>query len=260
MDDPLTRMTTFRPAAVNNVRIPDDRPSHGRRYVVSIGLLLAACIGAGFAWQSFYGGRELPAQPSPRTVEAVAAKTAAAQPAASAQTAADDVASTTGALPPPELAQPNPPAVQADAPKAAAAQPAPPARAAPEAVAPTTTALPPDMARLLQTADTKATPPQPAPLAPTTPGASTTAALPPDLAQLLQTMARDLATVEQGVEQLKTSQDQMARDNAKLAEQLKASQEQLASVIARASEPNQPPRTAARPPRPIPRPIAAPTR
>jgi hypothetical protein len=250
MDDSLTRMTTFRPASVNNVQVPGDRPSHGRRYVVSIGLVLVACIVAGVAWQKFYGGRELTAQPSAPAVEAVAAK--AAQPAALARTAAEDAASTTGALPPPEAVRPNPPAVQADAPKAAAAQPAPPAQTAPEGAAPTATALPPDLARLLQSADAKATPPQPAPLAPAAP---TSAALPPELAQLLQTMARDLATVEQGIEQLKTSQDQMARDNARLAEQLKASQDQMADVIARASEHNLPPRTAPRP-----RPITAPTR
>jgi hypothetical protein len=49
-------------------------------------------------------------------------------------------------------------------------------------------------------------------------------------------MARDLATVGQGIEQLKANQEQTARDNAKAAEQLKASQEQMARVIAKASE------------------------
>ena len=86
---------------------------------------------------------------------------------------------------------------------------------------------------------------------------------------MLQTMARDLANVEQGIEQLKTSQQQMAsdnakaieqlktsqehmaRDNAKAAEQLKASQEQIARFIAKASEQNLRPKTSAPPPRPI---------
>src|SRR5258708_3428072 len=48
---------TFRPAAaVNNVQVPGDRPSIGRRAVRSFaGFLLTACIGgAGVAWQ-FYG-------------------------------------------------------------------------------------------------------------------------------------------------------------------------------------------------------------
>jgi hypothetical protein len=67
---------------------------------------------------------------------------------------------------------------------------------------------------------------------------------------LLQAMARDLAAVGQGIEQLKTNQEQMARDNAKAAEQLKASQEQMARVIAKASEQSLRPKTSARPPRP----------
>ncbi|WP_024510212.1 hypothetical protein [Bradyrhizobium sp. ARR65] len=75
----------------------------------------------------------------------------------------------------------------------------------------------------------------------------------PDVAQLLQSMARDLANLEQGMEQLKASQDQLARDNAKLAEQLKATQEQMTRVIARASEPNLRP---SRPP--APKPVAPP--
>jgi predicted FMN-binding regulatory protein PaiB len=72
----------------------------------------------------------------------------------------------------------------------------------------------------------------------------------PELAQLLQTMARDLTNVEQGIEQLKTSQEQMAIDNAKAVEQLKASQEQMTRLIAKASEQNLGPRTSAPPPRP----------
>src|ERR1700726_3592083 len=46
----------FRPAAVNNVEVPGDRPSIGRRAVRAfIGFLWVACIGgAGVAWQ-FYG-------------------------------------------------------------------------------------------------------------------------------------------------------------------------------------------------------------
>ena len=58
-------------------------------------------------------------------------------------------------------------------------------------------------------------------------------------------MARDLANVQQGIEQLKTSQEEMARENARTAEQLKASQEQMARVIANASEQNLRRRTSA---------------
>src|ERR1700733_4508421 len=105
-------------------------------------------------------------------------------------------------------AQPTPPAVQADAAMAAPSHPAPLAQTGPEGVAPA-------------------------------------AALSPESAQLLQTMARDLATVRQeneqlkaSIEQLKTNQEQMTRDNARAAEQFKASQEQMARDIAKASEQN----------------------
>ena len=109
----------------------------------------------------------------------------------------------------------------------------------------------------LQTAAAKATPPQPAPPAQTAPE-------PPGQAQLLlQSTRRDLAAAEQdieqlraGIEQLKTSQEQMVRDNAAVAEQLKASQEQMARLIAKASEQNLRPKTSV----PRPQPIAIPTR
>ena len=47
----------------------------------------------------------------------------------------------------------------------------------------------------------------------------------PDLAQSIQMIARELANLEQGINQLKTGQAQMVRDNAELAEHLKATQE-----------------------------------
>lgn len=50
----------------------------------------------------------------------------------------------------------------------------------------------------------------------------------PELAQSFQTIAREIANLEHGIAQLKTDQEQMARDNAKAIEQLKASQEQAA--------------------------------
>jgi hypothetical protein len=92
------------------------------------GLLLAACIGvAAIAWQSSYGDAAkeiiarwapqrvvtsspplenpgLPAQPSPPTVLAAAAKTAPPRPVPLAQTAPEDVAPTAAALSP-ELTQ-----------------------------------------------------------------------------------------------------------------------------------------------------------
>jgi hypothetical protein len=110
----------------------------------------------------------------------------------------------------------------------------------------------------VQVAAAEPVPPQPTPSAQTASQgvASTAAPVSPELAQLLQTMARDLANVEQGVKQLKASQEQMASDNAKAVEQLKASQEQMTRLIAKASEQNLRPKTSA----PAPRPIATPTR
>ena len=66
--------------------------------------------------------------------------------------------------------------------------------------------------------------------------APTAALVPPVLEHLLQKIMRDLASVEQEIEQLKTSQAQMASDDARVAEQVKASQDQLARVIAKDSE------------------------
>jgi hypothetical protein len=75
--------------------------------------------------------------------------------------------------------------------------------------------------------------------------------IPPELTQSLQTMARDLANVQQEVEQLKTSQEELVRENVRTAEQLKAMQEQTARAIANTSEQNLRPRTSATPPPPV---------
>jgi hypothetical protein len=47
----------------------------------------------------------------------------------------------------------------------------------------------------------------------------------PDLAQQIQMMGRELANLGQGIDQLKTGQAQIFRDNAELAEHLSAAQE-----------------------------------
>jgi septal ring factor EnvC (AmiA/AmiB activator) len=122
-------------------------------------------------------------------------------------------------------AQPSPPAVQAAAAQAAPLQPAPLAQSAPEHVAPAV------------------------------------AALSPELTQLLQSMARDLANLGQSIEQLKASQQQMARDHVNAVDLLRVSQEQMARAIAKTSEAktseqNLRPKISA----PAPRPIAAPPR
>ena len=99
----------------------------------------------------------------------------------------------------------------------------------------------------LATADVSQIPPS----AQTAPQDAAAAPIPPELTQLLQTMARDLANVQQGIEQLKTSQEEMVRENARTAEQLKASQEQMARAIANVSEQNLRRRASAASPPPI---------
>ena len=114
----------------------------------------------------------------------------------------------------------------------------------------------------VQAAAAEQAPPQPIPLAQTAPEdvAPTAAQVPPELTRLLQTIMRDLANVEQEIEQLKTSQAQMAGDNAKVAEQVKASQEQMARIIAGASGKDARPNTPAPPVRPIATPKREPAR
>jgi hypothetical protein len=83
-----------------------------------------------------------------------------------------------------------------------------------------------------------AEPMPPTPSAQTTPQelGPTAAPLSPELAQKLHTMASDLANAEHEIEQLKTSQEQMARDNSSAIEQLKASQKQTARDNAESGE------------------------
>jgi hypothetical protein len=89
-------------------------------------------------------------------------------------------------------------------------------------------------------ADQMATAESPQPTAPAQTAAQevapTVAPLSPELAQMLEKRARDLANVERVIEQLKTSQEQMARDHAKAIEELKTNQEQMARDNAKAIE------------------------
>jgi len=66
--------------------------------------------------------------------------------------------------------------------------------------------------------------------------APTVALMSPELMQRLQTMARDLANVAQGIEQLKNSQEQLTRDNATVAERLMATLSQMTRDDAAAAE------------------------
>jgi|GEM_PF-3352237 len=77
------------------------------------------------------------------------------------------------------------------------------------------------------------------------PVAPTTVALPPEVTELLQTMAHDVATLQQGIEQLKTNLAQVGRDNVRAVDELKASQEQMVRLIAAASEQKAQPQTPA---------------
>jgi hypothetical protein len=67
-------------------------------------------------------------------------------------------------------------------------------------------------------------------------GALATAPASPELAQSLQTMTRDLANLEQQIEQLKAGQEQAARENAKAVEELKAGQEKMTLLMAKTSD------------------------
>jgi len=116
--------------------------------------------------------------------------------------------------------------------------------------------LPPSPSTVQVAAATPGLPPTPSAQTAPQDVAPTAAPISPELAQLLQTMARDLANVELGIEQLKANQEQTARENAMATKQLKASQEQMTRLIAKASEQNLRPRTSAPPLRPV----ATPTR
>jgi hypothetical protein len=107
----------------------------------------------------------------------------------------------------------------------------------------------------VQMAVAEATAPQPA-LAAQSPAQDMTpppAAMPAELTQMLQAMARDIAAVEQGIEQLKANQERMAADNARAIEQLKASQAQVAHLVAKPLAPD----ARAKPPVPPPPQTAA---
>ena len=118
----------------------------------------------------------------------------------------------------------------------------------------TQTSIQPD-APSVRLAAADATLPQAPPAAQTT-QQPTAAAIPAELTQLLETMSRDLANVLQKIDELKASQDQLARDQANTAEQAKANQEQVARLVATAAEQHQRSATAT----PLPRPVTAPAR
>ena len=108
---------------------------------------------------------------------------------------------------------------------------------------------------------------QPPPSAQTVTQEAATAPITAEQTQLLETMARDLASVQQEIEQLKARQAELINESARTAEQVKANQAQMARAVANASEQNLRPRTsaatsaaAARPSANSPRLAAAPAR
>jgi flagellar biosynthesis chaperone FliJ len=74
------------------------------------------------------------------------------------------------------------------------------------------------------------------------PVAPTAAASSPDLTEQLQTITRNIANLDQKIEQLRAAQEQLAiqmdRDTARAIGELKASQEELTRLMAKPSEPN----------------------
>ena len=105
---------------------------------------------------------------------------------------------------------------------------------------------------IVQVAAAEAVPPQATPPAPPAPQEPTPAAAAlPDHTELLQKMARDLATLERNIEQLRATQQQMASDNSKAIAEVKASQEEIKRALAKVSEQN-PPKTSPPPTQPTP--------
>lgn len=110
----------------------------------------------------------------------------------------------------------------------------------------------------VQLAAVDAIPAQPA--SPAQDAAPAPAPMSPELTQMLQAMARDIAALQQGIEQLKANQERMAADNTRAIEQLKVSQEQVAHLIAKPLPPDPRAKTAAPAPKPVataaPKPVA----
>jgi hypothetical protein len=186
-------------------------PTGRRPPAVLIGLSLAACfVVAALVWQSSYGGGAGPvADPLPPQLVSTASLPPENPPL------------------PVELA---PPAVQLlAAVEATPAQATPAGQTAPQATPVSETA--PQATAVAQAAPQDAAPTVTVP---------TAAAAPPDHTQLLETIARDLATLQRNVEQLKAVQQQTASDNAKEIAELKASQEEIKRTLAKASEQNPP--------------------
>jgi hypothetical protein len=201
-------ITSFRPTAVDATGLPGELRSTKRGLMRSAAGLLAATgiVGAALAWSS-YG------EAARATIETWSPELASIVTLASEKLGLSK--------PPNEPASSDTSSPQAPVADGTAAQP--PADAAP------TQATAQDSTQAAAAATSVVAP----------------AAATPETAQLLQGMARDIASLTQGIEQLKSSQEQLLQENAKLAEQLKSNQEQMARLVAHASEPSLHPRPVA---------------
>ena len=191
------RLTTFR--AAGNA----GKPSSARKAVMrgATALLLAlGAAGAAVAWQSPYADapKDIIARWVPQLASILSLPLDKSAPSTEPSSPAVQTAT----------ADTTPPPAPAESPTQDAAPAAPPPQDATAAAPPTTVAAPQLAAE-----------PQPA------------AAPQPDVTPLLQSMARDLASLKQGMEQLKVNQEQLTRENAKLAEEIKVSQEQMARLV-----------------------------
>ena len=186
VDDDAHHPSDDRQTAVDRVHpaVSHGRPSLSRPALrVFVGLLMAACIVATLAWQSSYGDA------AKHRIAGFASQfiLTSSQPQEKLE------------LP----AQLSPPTIQVDAAKAAPLIPSS-SRAQEKLELP---AQPSPPTIQVDAAKAKVAPPQSAPLT----ALAAVAPMPPELAELLETIARDLAIAGQGVEQLKASQERMAR-------------------------------------------------
>lgn len=220
------KLTTFR--AAGNVGTAGQSRS-GRKIVMqgATALLLAlGAAGATVAWKSPYADapKDIIARWAPQLASILSLPLDKVTPSADSNSPAVQTANADTAAAPAAAENPTQDATPA-APQPQDAT-APPSQGA-TAAAPSTTAAAPEPSPV----------PQPA------------AAPQPDVTPLLQSMAHDLATLEQGMEQLKANQEQLTRENAKLAEQIKVSQEQMTRLLVAHEH-------IVRPRAPAPRPVA----
>jgi len=246
------KIAAFRPGAANEITIiADDRPARKVGAVRGfIGLVLAICIiGGAIAWRTPYGeeARQMIAAWAPQFAATTSSQTEVTGPSAQQQVAAADAGAPQTPSTDQAAQQPPPTAPAAQQPPQTAAAQQPPQTAAAQ--------QPPQPAAAQQPPQSGADQLSPPTAVAAAPQDTTTAAPSPDLSSSLQAIARNIGGLQQAVEQLKTTQDQMVHENAKVVEQLRASQEQMTRLLAKASEQNPHARMAA-----APKPVAAPTR